>query len=450
MADTAHPQQAETNREERAALKAVLASRLFSHAPSLSRMLSYLCEQCFLGQADGIKEYNIAVDALGRDSDFQPSKDSIVRVQATRLRAHLRRFYQEEGAELPIRIELAETGYAPQFVRQATGGAEAPREPGLSGEILRGTGRGRQWRGVWIAAALLAVAAAFGALIGRHQTVSTAARVNKALSGKDAAGAQPAASANPGVRILSGFSGQQYIDQLDHAWLGDRYFTGGATFTRPEHPISRTPDPAIYRSGRQGEFRYDIPLAAGTYELHLHFAEVFFGQAFSPTTGESERWFNVTANGTALLSRFDILSDAGGPNLADERVFKDVSPAADGYLHLAFTSLRGGALLNGLETLPSESGRARPIRMVAGPRFFSDRDGMLWSPDRYVLGGNSMRLSKPAAGTSDPGIYASQRWGAMAYTIPVPPGTYNLTLRFTEQLCLSSSAKVASDISVDG
>ena len=436
MADTTHPQEAETYKKERAALNAVLASRSFLHAPGLSRMLSYLCERYFLGQTDAIKEYSIAVDALGRGDDFQPSKDSIVRVQASRLRAHLRRFYQEEGADFRMRIELPETGYTPQFVRQAAGRAESPpaeTPPELeppSGTVPE-TRRGLRWPGVWIAAALLTVAA-FGSLIGWHQVASGPARKAKVVSGTDASGAQPAVPAGPGVRILPGFSGQQYIDQLGAVWLGDRYFTGGTTFTRPEHPITRTPDPAIYRSGRQGEFRYDIPLAAGTYELDLHFAEIFFGQALSPTTGEAERWINVTANGTALLSRFDVLSDAGGPNLADERVFKDISPAADGYLHLAFGSLRGGALLNGLEILPSEPGRARPIRILAGTRFFSDRDGNLWRPNRYVLGGNGMNLPNPATGASDPGIYASQRWGAMTYTIPVPPGTYNLTLRFAE------------------
>ena len=53
-------------REEKAELEAVFASGIFSRAPGLAHMLRYVCTKYFEGQSDQVKEYNIAVEALGR------------------------------------------------------------------------------------------------------------------------------------------------------------------------------------------------------------------------------------------------------------------------------------------------------------------------------------------------------------------------------------------------
>ena len=74
---------------ERAELEAVLESGIFHRAPNLASFLRYICERYFEGDASQIKEYSIAVDALGRPSDFDQKKDSIVRVEAHRLRKRL-------------------------------------------------------------------------------------------------------------------------------------------------------------------------------------------------------------------------------------------------------------------------------------------------------------------------------------------------------------------------
>jgi hypothetical protein len=69
---------------ERGELEVVLASTLFLRAPDLSKILKYVCERHFSNQADAIKEYSVAVEALGRGPNFRPEEDSIVRVQAAR------------------------------------------------------------------------------------------------------------------------------------------------------------------------------------------------------------------------------------------------------------------------------------------------------------------------------------------------------------------------------
>src|SRR5579871_5923308 len=68
-------------RQERLELDALLASGIFNRAPNLAQLLTYVCSQYFEGMAGQIKEYNIAVEALGRPPDFDQKRDSIVRVE---------------------------------------------------------------------------------------------------------------------------------------------------------------------------------------------------------------------------------------------------------------------------------------------------------------------------------------------------------------------------------
>ena len=85
--------------EEKAELEMVLASEGFARAPTRARLLSYVCRKYFDGEANHIKEYNIAVEALGRPADFDQEVDPIVRVEAHRLRKRLKQYYDENIAE---------------------------------------------------------------------------------------------------------------------------------------------------------------------------------------------------------------------------------------------------------------------------------------------------------------------------------------------------------------
>src|SRR6266446_4405162 len=91
-------------KEERAELEALLSSGIFARSPSLATFLQYVCERYFEGQASSIKEYNVAVEALGRPANFDQKRDSIVRVEAHRLRKRLRLYYEGEGAGHNVRI----------------------------------------------------------------------------------------------------------------------------------------------------------------------------------------------------------------------------------------------------------------------------------------------------------------------------------------------------------
>jgi hypothetical protein len=109
---------------ERAEMQAVLQSQLFARSPALTHLLSYLCEKVFAGEAEQIKEYSVAVDVFGRQSSFDPDVDSIVRVQANRLRKLLAKYYVSEGASHPLHITIPVGQYVPVFEKS---GAEAAR-----------------------------------------------------------------------------------------------------------------------------------------------------------------------------------------------------------------------------------------------------------------------------------------------------------------------------------
>jgi tetratricopeptide (TPR) repeat protein len=98
-----------------AALDGIVSSAVFRGSPQLAAFLSYVVNSTLGGKSDSIKGYTIGVEALKRDKNFDPQIDPIVRVEATRLRRALERYYATEGAATPVRIELVRGTYTPQF-----------------------------------------------------------------------------------------------------------------------------------------------------------------------------------------------------------------------------------------------------------------------------------------------------------------------------------------------
>jgi hypothetical protein len=231
-----------------------------------------------------------------------------------------------------------------------------------------------------------------------------------------------------------------FKDADGNVWTGDRYFTGGFVTELPNQHIARTRNPALYLTARSGVFSYKIPLAPGVYEMRLHFAETTYSPASTLGGGENSRVFDVLLNGRPLLSQFDIVSDAGA-NTADVRVFRDVSPNKDGYLHLDFSGALGLPIINAIEIVPGLQHRLRPIRMVAQDSFFVDKAGNLWMPDTYFSSGQLADDKVVVSGTPEPGLFAGERYGNFNYALPVDEGSYKLTLYFSEKYWGSSVSK---------
>jgi serine/threonine-protein kinase len=99
-----------------AALARVLSSTTFHRAERSSTLLRFLVERTIAGQADGLKEYTIGAEALGRGASFDPRTDTIVRAEASRLRTRLERYYETDGQADPVAIVLPKGGYVPRFV----------------------------------------------------------------------------------------------------------------------------------------------------------------------------------------------------------------------------------------------------------------------------------------------------------------------------------------------
>jgi len=107
-------------------LDRILRSRAFSASKRSQRFLRYVVDKSLSDSASPPKEFAIAMDVFDRDSSYDPAIDATVRVQAGRLRGRLREYYDSEGKDDPIWIDIPIGGYVPVFSVRET----ATVEPG--------------------------------------------------------------------------------------------------------------------------------------------------------------------------------------------------------------------------------------------------------------------------------------------------------------------------------
>ena len=96
-------------------LEKILGSPTFKSSELLSKFLSYVVTQTLAGNGKNLKAYTIAIEAFGRNSNFDPQQDSIVRNYAAKLRKELSHYYNEYGVNDKIRIEIPKGIYIPEF-----------------------------------------------------------------------------------------------------------------------------------------------------------------------------------------------------------------------------------------------------------------------------------------------------------------------------------------------
>ena len=97
------------------ALEDVCASRVFSHSERMIRFLRFVVERKLAGQQQDIREFVIGMEVFDRDPSYDPKIDTIVRVEARRLRKKLEAYYAGPGAGDRVRIDVPRPGYAPVF-----------------------------------------------------------------------------------------------------------------------------------------------------------------------------------------------------------------------------------------------------------------------------------------------------------------------------------------------
>jgi serine/threonine-protein kinase len=104
-----------SSREIYAELQTILASEIFATSDRMKRFLRFVIEETIKGKGNNLNEYMLGVEVYDRDETFDPRVDSIVRVDAGRLRSKLREFYESKGGDSSIRIEIPKGGYKPLF-----------------------------------------------------------------------------------------------------------------------------------------------------------------------------------------------------------------------------------------------------------------------------------------------------------------------------------------------
>jgi dipeptidyl aminopeptidase/acylaminoacyl peptidase len=145
----------------------ILTSQGFVHSDRISRFLRFVVEQTIQGQADGLKESVIGMEVFDKNSSFDPRTDTIVRVEARRLRSKLSQYYEKEGLADPVVIDLPKGSYVPVFLARLKEGADARPQgelltgaPAASQRIEQG---GNRSRFIWTAMAIGIVLVVAGA-----------------------------------------------------------------------------------------------------------------------------------------------------------------------------------------------------------------------------------------------------------------------------------------------
>ncbi len=267
--------------------------------------------------------------------------------------------------------------------------------------------------------------------------------------------------------------------------VGGSIYAPGATITVPSGLAGAAPA-AVYADARQGNFTYTIPglVSGNSYTVVLHFAELYFNAA-------KQREFNVSINGTPVLTNFDIFAAAGNKNYtAVVQTFPNIV-AKNNQIVVAFSSgVIDQPLLNGIE-IQSASGAAAipasphpavtataspaastadartiasitPQAAAAGPdvvainagggvagNFAADTDaagGSIYAPT-----GATITVPAGLAGAAPAAVYADARQGSFTYTIPglISGNAYTVVLHFAE-LYFNAAQQREFNVSING
>lgn len=99
----------------RSQLDKILASRSFTAAGRARRFLEFAVNQTLEGKQEQIEECLLGVEVFDRAESFDPKLETIVRVEAGKLRKRLQEYHETEGSQDAILIEIPRGSYVPSF-----------------------------------------------------------------------------------------------------------------------------------------------------------------------------------------------------------------------------------------------------------------------------------------------------------------------------------------------
>jgi hypothetical protein len=167
-------------------------------------------------------------------------------------------------------------------------------------------------------------------------TVKATSATDNVTAGTAAVTLNPPVGTFTPIRVNGG--GPAYTDSLGQLWSADNSFSAGSTFSTGA-AITGTADPTLYQTERFGNLQYQFTVPSGTYTVNLKFAEIWWTQA-------GQRVFNVTINGAAVLTNFDIIAAAGSPNQAIDRAF---TVSSTGTITIQFAAVVDNAKISAIE-----------------------------------------------------------------------------------------------------
>jgi hypothetical protein len=143
----------------------LVGSHALHGSESLCKLLRYLAKHAVDHPGTPIKEFQIATEVFGRSADFDPQLDSMVRVQAGRLRSKLTEYYSSDGLEDSIIVELPKGTYVLSFHHRgpsaakssATGSGEAVAKEALDKSTERRWGTEVISLSIFLAAAITVI-----------------------------------------------------------------------------------------------------------------------------------------------------------------------------------------------------------------------------------------------------------------------------------------------------
>jgi hypothetical protein len=216
------------------------------------------------------------------------------------------------------------------------------------------------------------------------------------------------------VRINAG--GGAYTSSSGATFVPDTSFTGGSTNSTTA-AITGTSDPALYKDERWGAFSYAIPVVNGTYDVRLHFVEMYYVSGGCI----GKRIFSIDIADTPTnpdLQNLDVCSQAGGANTALVKTISGVS-VTDGVVNIS--SIYGSAddpEIAAIEVVPSSGPPPPPpdpsqvgqwSAPVAWPLVAVHMSllptGNVVAWDGFAAAPNSQRIWNPSNGTFTPVPY---------------------------------------------
>jgi hypothetical protein len=206
-------------------------------------------------------------------------------------------------------------------------------------------------------------------------------------------------------------------------FVADTDFSGGTTASTSQaintSGVTNPAPQAVYQSNRYGNFTYTIPgLTAGSaYTVRLHFAEEYW-------TAAGQRTFNVSINGSQVLTNFDIFAAAGAEYKAVVEQFS-ATASSSGAITIQFTTVKDNAQVNGIEVLAGGSSTPTPTSTnTPTPTPTSTSGAPNFGSNVYIFTPSTPLSQIQSTVNSIANQQISNQFGTQRYALLFEPGTY--------------------------